>query len=107
MSRLKCCCIESMCGPNSSAGTRMAGKQKRAIIDKNIQKIHIKKKVHVRVQQIQQGQEWLKKRAKIVKKVLKIPNQKSFHTGPTNSLGKSLYNRNEFILVEVGKGLVA
>ena len=47
------------------------------------------------------------KRANIVKKVLKITNQKSFHTGPTNSMGKSLYNRNEFILVEVGKGLVA
>ena len=48
------------------------------------------------------------KRANIVKKVLKIPNQKSFHTGPTNSMGKkSLYNRNEFTLVAVGKGLVA
>ena len=47
------------------------------------------------------------KRANIVKKVLKIPNQKSFHTGPTNSMGESLYNRNEFTLVEVGKGLVA
>ena len=47
------------------------------------------------------------KRENIVKKVLNITNQKSFHTGPTNSMGKSLYNRNEFILVEVGKGLVA
>ncbi len=47
------------------------------------------------------------KRANIVEKVLKIPNQKSFHTGSTNSMRKFLYNRNEFTLVEVGKGLVA
>ena len=47
------------------------------------------------------------KRANIVKKVLKIPNQKMFHTGPTNSMGKSFSNRNEFNLVVVEKGLVA
>ncbi len=28
MSRLKCCCIECVCGPNNSARTRMTGMQK-------------------------------------------------------------------------------
>jgi hypothetical protein len=82
MSRLKCFCIECVvCGPNSSAVTKMDGKQKWAIIDKNIQKIHIKRKIHVRVQLIQQGQEWLKKRANIVEKVLKIPKPKKLPYG--------------------------
>ena len=67
-----------MCGPNNSAGTRMTGKQKQVIIDRNIQTMHIQE-VHVGVQLIQQGQELLKK-ANIVKKGLKIPNQKSTHT---------------------------
>ena len=49
----------------------------------------------------------MKKRANIVKKVLKIPNKKSTHTGPTNSTGKSFSYRNEFTLVAVSKGLVA
>ena len=47
------------------------------------------------------------KRANIGKKVLKIPNQKSTHTGTTNSAGKSFSVRSEFTLVAVGKGLVA
>jgi hypothetical protein len=47
------------------------------------------------------------KRANIGKKVLKIPNQKSYHMGPTNSMGKSFSNRNEFAVVAVGKGIVA
>ncbi len=85
----------------------MAGKQKCAIIEKNIQKIHIKKKSTCQGPTDSAGTRMTEKRANIVKKVLKITNQKSFHTGPTNSMGKSLYNRNEFILVEVGKGLVA
>ena len=44
------------------------------------------------------------KSANIVKKVLKNPNQKSTHTGPTNSAGKSFSNRSEFFLVVVGQG---
>ena len=46
------------------------------------------------------------KRANIGK-LYKIQNQKSIHTGPTNSAGKSFPNRSEFALVLVGKGLVA
>ena len=46
------------------------------------------------------------KRANIGKKVLKIPNQKSTHTGTTNSVGKSFSDRSEFTLMAVGKGLV-
>ncbi len=94
MSRLKCCCIESMCGPNSSAGTRMAGKQKWAIIDINIQKIHIKKKSTCLGPTDSAGTRMTEKRANIVKNVLKIPNQKSYHTGPTNSMEKFFSNRN-------------
>ena len=46
------------------------------------------------------------KRANIGK-LYKILYQKSIHTGPTNSAGKSFPNRSEFALVAVGKGLVA
>ena len=59
------------------------------------------------VKLIQQGREWLKKKSKNWQKVYKILNQKSTHTGPTNSAGKSFPNRSEFALVAVGKGLVA
>ena len=40
-------------------------------------------------------------------KLYKILDQKSFHTGPTNSAGKSFPNRSEYALVAVGEGLVA
>jgi hypothetical protein len=47
------------------------------------------------------------KRANIGK-LYKILYQKSIHTGPTNSAGKSFPNRSEFaFLVAVGKGLGA
>ena len=46
------------------------------------------------------------KRANIGK-IYKILNQKSIHTGPTNSEGKSFPNRNYSALVVVGKGLLA
>ena len=45
------------------------------------------------------------KRENIVK-LYKILYQKSIHTGPTNSAGKSFLNRSEFAVVAVGKGLV-
>ena len=62
MSRIKCWCTESVCGPNNSARKRMTGKQKWAIIDKISKKYILKQKVHVRVQLIQQGWEWLAKK---------------------------------------------
>ncbi len=40
-------------------------------------------------------------------KLYRILNQKSIHTGPTNSTGKSFPNISEFAEVAVGKGLVA
>ena len=46
-------------------------------------------------------------KSKYCQKGLKIPNQKSTHTDPTNSMENSFSNRNEFTLVAVGKGLVA
>ena len=47
------------------------------------------------------------KRAKIGKKSINILNQKSTHTGPTNSEGKSFPNRSEFALLAFGKVLAA
>ena len=48
-----------------------------------------------------------KKNGKHWQKLYKILNQKSIHTGPTNSTGKSFPNISEFAEVAVGKGLVA
>ena len=48
-----------------------------------------------------------KQKEQTLAKLYKILNQKSIHTGPTNSAGKSFPNRSEFALVAVGKGLVA
>ena len=79
----------------------MASKNEQSLT-KISEKYTLKRKVHVGVQLIQQGKEWLKKQANIVKKALKIPNQKGYHKGPTNSMGKSFSNRNEFTLVAVG-----
>jgi len=45
--------------------------------------------------------------ANIGTKFLKIPIQKSAHTGPTHSADKSFSNRSGFTLVAVGKGLVS
>ena len=39
--------------------------------------------------------------------ILKNTKPKSTHTCPTNSAGKSFSNRSEFTLVAVGKGLIA
>ena len=53
------------------------------------------------------GTRMTEEQSKQCQKSPKIPNQKNYHTGPTNSMGKSFSNRNEFTLVAVGKGLVA
>ena len=51
--------------------------------------------------------DWQTKNCKHWQKLYKILYQKSIHTGPTNSEGKSFPNRSEYALVAVGKGLVA
>ena len=50
--------------------------------------------------------DWQTKMANIGKNSINT-KQKSIHTGPTNSAGKSFPNRSEFAEVAVGKGLVA
>ena len=85
----------------------MTGKQKWATIDTNIQKMPIKKKYMLGSNWFSRDEnDWQTKMANIGK-LYKIINQKSIHTGPTNSAGKSFPNRSEFALVAVDKGLVA